>query len=124
VEDGSVEVDVTNLGPQHAIIFTESCFHCQGIFGRRFTTTMPMYKQETYRTLNRLDQKRNSCHHIIIKIPNALNKERILEAVRGKGQGLYKGRDYQRQEIMVRCHTCLKRTQMAAQASIPSKSLR
>ncbi|MRB12919.1 hypothetical protein GH893_31770, partial [Bacillus thuringiensis] len=28
-----------------------------------------------YRTPNSLDQKRNSSHHIIIKTPNALNKE-------------------------------------------------
>jgi hypothetical protein len=28
---------------------------------------MPMNIQEAYRTLNRLDQKRNSSHHIIIK---------------------------------------------------------
>jgi hypothetical protein len=28
-----------------------------------------------------LDQKRNSSHHIIIKTPNAQNKERILKAV-------------------------------------------
>jgi len=29
-----------------------------------------------------LDQKRNSSHHIIVKTPNAQNKERILKAVR------------------------------------------
>jgi hypothetical protein len=39
-----------------------------------------------------LDKKRNSSHHIIIKTPNAQNKERILKAVRGKGQVTYKGR--------------------------------
>jgi hypothetical protein len=48
--------------------------------------------QEAYRTPNRLDQKRNSSHHIIIKIPNTLKKERILKAVREKGQVTYKGR--------------------------------
>jgi hypothetical protein len=53
---------------------------------------MPMYIQEAYRTPNRLDQKRNSFCHIIIKTSNALNKERILWAVRGKGQVTYKGR--------------------------------
>jgi hypothetical protein len=53
---------------------------------------MPMSIQETYRTPNRLDQKRNSFHHIIIKTLNALNKERILKAVREKGQVTYKGR--------------------------------
>jgi hypothetical protein len=47
--------------------------------------------QEVHRTPNRLDQKRNSSHHII-KTPNALNKERILKAVRKKGQVTYKGR--------------------------------
>ena len=36
---------------------------------------MPMNLQEAYRTPNRLKQKRNFSHHIIIKTPNALNKE-------------------------------------------------
>jgi len=53
---------------------------------------MPINIQEAYRTPNRLDQKRNSCCHIIVKAPNAQNKERILKAVRGKGQETYKGR--------------------------------
>ena len=45
---------------------------------------MPMNTQEAYRIVNRLDQERNSSCHIIIKTPNALNKERILKAVRGE----------------------------------------
>lgn len=53
---------------------------------------MPMNIQEAYRTPNRLDQKRNSSQHIIIRTTNALNKERILKAVREKGQVTYKGR--------------------------------
>ena len=53
---------------------------------------MPMNIQEAYRTPNRLDQKRNSSCHIIIKTQNELNKERILKAVREKGQVTYKGR--------------------------------
>jgi hypothetical protein len=53
---------------------------------------MPMSIQEAYRTPKRLDQKRNSLHLIIIKTPSALNKERILKAVRGKSQVTYKGR--------------------------------
>ena len=56
------------------------------------TKEMPMNIQEAYRTPNRLDQKRNSSQHIIIKTPNAQNKERILKAVRGKGQVTYNGR--------------------------------
>jgi hypothetical protein len=48
--------------------------------------------QEAYRTLNRLDQKRNSSRNIIIKTTTALNKDRILKAVREKGQVTYKGR--------------------------------
>jgi hypothetical protein len=39
-----------------------------------------------------LDQKRNSFRHIIIITTNALNKDRILKEVRGKGQVTYKGR--------------------------------
>ena len=53
---------------------------------------MPMNIQETYRTPNRLDQKRNSCRNIIIRTTTALNKDRILKVVRGKGQVTYKGR--------------------------------
>jgi hypothetical protein len=47
---------------------------------------MPMNIQETYRTPNSLDQKTNSSCHIIIKTPNALNKERTLKAVRENSQ--------------------------------------
>ena len=53
---------------------------------------MSMNIQAAYRTPNSLGQKRNSSCHVIIKTPNALNKERILKAVRGKGQVTYKGR--------------------------------
>ena len=53
---------------------------------------MPMNIQEAYRTPNVLVQKRNSFCHIIIKTPNAQNKERILKAVRDKDQLTDKGR--------------------------------
>jgi hypothetical protein len=33
VEDGSVAVDLPNLGAQHVFILTELCLHCQGLFG-------------------------------------------------------------------------------------------
>jgi hypothetical protein len=39
-----------------------------------------------------LGQKRNSSCHIIVKTQNAQNKERILKAIREKGQVTYKGR--------------------------------
>ena len=38
-----------------------------------------------------MDQKRNYSCHIRVKTPNAQNKERILKAIRGKGQVTYKG---------------------------------
>jgi hypothetical protein len=47
--------------------------------------------QQAYRTPNRLDQKKKSSCHTIVKTPNVQNKERILKAVRGKGQVTYKG---------------------------------
>ena len=53
---------------------------------------MPVNIQEAYRTPNRLDQKRNSSRHIIIRTSNALNKDRMLKSVREKGQVTYKGR--------------------------------
>jgi hypothetical protein len=45
---------------------------------------MPINIKEAYRTANRLNQKRNSSHQIIIKTSNAQNKGRILRAVREK----------------------------------------
>jgi hypothetical protein len=53
---------------------------------------MPINIQGAYRTPNRWDQKRNSSCHIVIKTPNAQNKERILKAVMEKSQVTYKGR--------------------------------
>ena len=53
---------------------------------------IPMNIQEAYRISNRLDQKRNSFCHIIVKTPSAQNKEKILKAVREKGQVTYKVR--------------------------------
>jgi hypothetical protein len=53
---------------------------------------LPINIQEAYRTPNCLDQEINSSHHLIFKTPNAQNKERILKAVREKGQVTYKGR--------------------------------
>jgi hypothetical protein len=47
---------------------------------------MSMNIQEAYRTPNRLDKKRNSSQHIIIRTTNALNEDRILKEVREKGQ--------------------------------------
>jgi hypothetical protein len=45
---------------------------------------LPMNIQEAYRTLNRLNQKRNSSCHIIIKKLKTQNKETILKAVMEK----------------------------------------
>ena len=94
---------------------------------------MPMNIQEAYRTPNRLDQKRNSSRHIIIRTTNALNKERILKAVREKGQVTYKGRpiritpDFSPETMKARNAWTdviqTKRTQMPAQAIIPSQTL-
>jgi hypothetical protein len=55
--------------------------------------------QEAYRTPNRLDQKRNSSLHIIIRTTNALNKDRILKAVREKGQVTYKGKPIELHQV-------------------------
>jgi hypothetical protein len=59
---------------------------------RNLNKEMTMNIQEAYRTPNRLDQKINSSQHIIIRTTNALNKDRILKAVREKGQVTYKGK--------------------------------
>jgi hypothetical protein len=53
---------------------------------------MAIKVQEAYRTPNKLDQKRKSSRHIIIKTLNAQSKKRIIKAAREKGQVTYKGR--------------------------------
>jgi hypothetical protein len=70
------------------------------IFNKIIKENFPNLKKEmpilnihkSYRTPNSLETKRNSSHHIIIKIPNALNKGIILKAARGKSQVTYKGK--------------------------------
>jgi hypothetical protein len=42
--------------------------------------------QEVYSTADRLNKKKNFPYHIIMNTLNAQSKERILKAVRGKGQ--------------------------------------
>ena len=53
---------------------------------------IPMKVQEAYRTPNRLDQKKTSPCHVIIKTQNIQIKERILRAAKEKGQVTYKGK--------------------------------
>jgi hypothetical protein len=68
------------------------------IFNKIIKENFPNLKKEMsmsiqdFRTPNRLAQKRNSSRHMIIRTINALNKDRILKAVREKGQVTYKGR--------------------------------
>jgi hypothetical protein len=47
-EDGRTVVDLPNLGTQHEIILTVIHFHCQGIFGRRFTATWDLMKWKSF----------------------------------------------------------------------------
>jgi hypothetical protein len=53
---------------------------------------MAIKVQQAYRTPNKLNQKRKSSQHIIIKTLNAENKEIILKSVQEKGQVTYKFR--------------------------------
>ena len=47
--------------------------------------------QEAQRVPNKLDPKRTTPRHIIIKVPNVKDKERILKAAREKETVTYKG---------------------------------
>ena len=47
--------------------------------------------QEAQRVLRKLDPKRNTPRHIIIKLPKIKDKERILKAARGKERVTYRG---------------------------------
>ena len=47
--------------------------------------------QEAQRVPKKLDPKRNTLRHIIIKLPKTKDKDRILKAARGKQRVTYKG---------------------------------
>ena len=47
--------------------------------------------QEAQRVPKKLDPRRNTARHIIITLPKMKQKERILEAARGKDTVTYKG---------------------------------
>ena len=47
--------------------------------------------QETQRVPKKLDPKRNTLKHIIIKLPKIKEKEKILKAARGRERITYKG---------------------------------
>ena len=47
--------------------------------------------QETQRVPRKLDQRKHTPRHIIIKLPKIKDKERILKAARGKETVTYKG---------------------------------
>ena len=53
---------------------------------------MPMNMQDAYKTTNRLNQKINSSHHIIIKTTNTKMKDGLLKAVKAKCQVTSKDR--------------------------------
>jgi hypothetical protein len=78
-------LEIENLGKKSGAIDASITNRIQEICSN-LKKEMPMNIQEAYRTPNSLDQKRNSSCHIIIKTPNAQNRERILKAVREKGQ--------------------------------------
>jgi len=80
-----------------------------------------------------LAQKRNAICHIIVKIPNAQNRERLLKAVTEKSQVTYKGRpiriapDFSTKTIKawtnvmqtIREHNCQPRLQYPANSQFP-----
>jgi hypothetical protein len=45
VENGSVVVDLSNLGTQHEFILIVLCFHCRGIFGMESYCDNSIFKQ-------------------------------------------------------------------------------
>ena len=52
---------------------------------------LDMQFQEAQRVPKKLDPRRNTPKHIIIKLPKIKDKERILKAARGKETVTYKG---------------------------------
>jgi hypothetical protein len=109
----------------------------ENVFNKIIEKTFPNLKKEMperYKTpvdANKWDQKRKSSHHIIIKTLNTENKETILKAERDKNQVTYRSRpiritpDFSTETMKARRVrievTDSKRTQMAAQTTIPNK---
>ena len=64
--------------------------------------------QEAQRVPNKMDAKRSTPSHIIIKMPNVKDKEKILKAARGKRLVTYKGApvrlsdDFSKETLQVR----------------------
>jgi hypothetical protein len=122
-DKGKVEREETQVkGPENIIV--EKLYNLK--------KEMPIKIQEACRISNRLDQKRNSPQHIIIKTLNIQNKERILKAEKAKNQVTYKGRPIKitsnssmetlSEKGLGRCTTNSKRPQKPAQVTIPSKT--
>ena len=95
---------------------------------------MPIKIKEAYRTPNRLDPNKKSSHHIIIKTLNIQCTQRILRAAKEKGKVTCKSRpiiitpDFsletmKARRFLVKCYTDIKRPQMAAQTTIPRKTV-
>jgi hypothetical protein len=80
--------------PRIIVIYEKEDFQLLGsvnIFNKVIEENFPNLKkemsmniEEARRTPSRLDQKRNSSSHIIIRTTNALNKERMLKAIKEK----------------------------------------
>ena len=68
---------------KHTEIVTENFPH--------LVKELDLQVQEEHRTPNKRNPKRTTPRHIIIKMPRAKDKERILKAARAKQVGTYKG---------------------------------
>jgi hypothetical protein len=75
-EDGSVVLNLPNLGAQLVFILIESCFHCQGIFG--LENYHNIYKSMFIKRNNLLNHKLPTIkHNFSIIVPTHLyNKSR------------------------------------------------
>jgi chromosome segregation ATPase len=80
--------------------------------------------QEAYRTPDRLGQKRNFSHHVIVKNTKCTKQKKNIKSSNGKrSSNIYRHtyqnytklltRDHESQKILGRCHTETKRTHMS-----------
>lgn len=93
---------------------------------------MPIKVKETYRTANRLDQKKKPPQQIIIKILIMQDKQRILKSesevkdqVTSKSRPIRVSTDFSTDskihKVLQRCPADYKKSQMQAQTTIPSR---
>ena len=79
--------------------------------------------QEAQRVPGRINPRRNTSSHMVMKMTKIKDKEKLLKATRGKRQATYKSADFSTGTVQTRreWHDILQ--VMAAKTTLPCKTL-